>query len=231
MKLYVIYYKIKKIPGKNKGRGIFMKKFLKIFGIILGIIIGVTIVLGIIFFTIDYNKIKNNQLPIFCIKDPAGTVMDGGTIIYWGLGYKVIDFHTISGYDDIKIGPWSMQYNDFDDEIEQYDKIRNEKIEKIQSSKVSTIEIKNLSTTCNLDIDEMYQILTIVEKANFIPKTCKNKIQYYINYNSEVENQRRKYGIETCGTGYHITSDDGTEAILSTIQNEQLDKIINKYFE
>ena len=207
-----------------------MKKWLKISGVIVGTMLLIMIILGLIFFTIDYNRVKNNEDPKFCIKE-LGVIMDGGTIIYWGLGYKVIDFHTISGYDDIKIGPWSMQYNDFDDEIEQYDKIRNEKIEKIQSSKVSTIEIKNLSTTCNLDIDEMYQILTIVEKANFIPKTCKNKIQYYINYNSEKENQSRKYGIETCGTGYHITSDDGTEAILSTIQNEQLDKIINKYFE
>lgn len=207
-----------------------MKKWLKISGVIVGTMLLIMIILGLIFFTIDYNRVKNNEDPKFCIKE-LGVIMDGGTIIYWGLGYKVIDFHTISGYDDIKIGPWSMQYNDFDDEIEQYDKIRNEKIEKIQSSKVSTIEIKNLSTTCNLDIDEMYQILIIVEKANFIPKTCKNKIQYYINYNSEKENQSRKYGIETCGTGYHITSDDGTEAILSTIQNEQLDKIINKYFE
>ena len=48
--------------------------------------------------------------------------MDGGTIEYFGLGYKVIDFHTIAGFDDIKIGTWFMDYNDFEEEIKAYEK-------------------------------------------------------------------------------------------------------------
>ena len=46
--------------------------------------------------------------------------MDGGTVEYLGLGYKVIDFHTVAGFDDIKIGTWFMNYNDFDEEIKEY---------------------------------------------------------------------------------------------------------------
>ena len=94
-----------------------MKKILKIIGVILGIII----VLGIVFFTVDYNRVKNQEKPIFCIQNPAGGIMDGGTIEYFGLGYKVIDFHTIAGFDEIKIGSWFMKYNDFEKEIEEYE--------------------------------------------------------------------------------------------------------------
>ena len=96
----------------------FMKKILKVVAGILGIIV----VLGIVFFTVDYNRVKNQEKPIFCIKDPAGVILDGGTIEYLGLGYKVIDFHTIAGFDDIKIGTWFMDYNDFEEEIKAYEK-------------------------------------------------------------------------------------------------------------
>ena len=92
-----------------------MKKLLKVVGLILVILI----ILGIIFFIIDYSRVQNNETPLFCIlKDEAN---DGGTKIYLGLGYKVIDFHTLAGYDDIKIGSWFMDYNDFEHEIKEYE--------------------------------------------------------------------------------------------------------------
>lgn len=92
----------------------YMKKGLKIVLIILVIII----ILGIVFFAIDYNRVQKQEKPIFCIK--VGTLLDGGTVEYLGLGYKVIDFHTVAGFDDIKIGTWFMNYNDFDEEIKEY---------------------------------------------------------------------------------------------------------------
>ena len=92
-----------------------MVMFMKILFKILGIIIGIVIVLGILFFIIDHTRVKNNQIPIFCI--PVGLAMDGGTVEYLGLGYKVIDFNTLTGYDDIKIGTWNMKYSDFENEI------------------------------------------------------------------------------------------------------------------
>ncbi len=94
-----------------------MKKGLKI----LFIIIGIIIVLGIVFFVVDYNRVQKQEKPIFCIQNPAGIINDGGTIEYFGLGYKVIDFHTLAGYDDIKIGSWFMDYNDFEEEMKEYE--------------------------------------------------------------------------------------------------------------
>ena len=94
-----------------------MKKGLKI----LFIIIGIIIVLGIVFFVVDYNRVQKQEKPIFCIQNPAGIINDGGTIEYFGLGYKVIDFHTLAGYDDIKIGSWVMDYNDYNEEMKEYE--------------------------------------------------------------------------------------------------------------
>ena len=107
-----------------------MKKWLKVIGIVLGIIV----ILGIIFFVIDYNRVKKQEKPIFCIQNPAGVINDGGTIEYFGLGYKVIDFHTLAGFDDIKIGTWFMNYNDFQEEIKEYEERFEEEMRKEESS-------------------------------------------------------------------------------------------------
>ena len=105
---------------------VFMKKVLKVIGIILGVLI----ILGLIFFVVDYNRVKNNERPIFCIHNPAGAMNDGGTVEFFGLGYKVIDFRTLAGFDDIKIGTWFMDYNDFNEEMKVYEKKFEEKLQK-----------------------------------------------------------------------------------------------------
>ena len=122
----------------------FMKKGLKI----LFIIIGIIIVLGIVFFVVDYNRVQKQEKPIFCIHNPAGVIRDGGTIEYFGLGYKVIDFHTLAGFDDIKIGTWLMDYNDFEKEMKEYEKKFEEELQKDNrnqenniNNKVTTIDI------------------------------------------------------------------------------------------
>ena len=43
-----------------------MKKGLKICFSIIGVIV----ILGIAFFAIDYNRVKKQEKPIFCIKNP-----------------------------------------------------------------------------------------------------------------------------------------------------------------
>lgn len=87
-----------------------MKKGIKILLIILGVII----ILGLIFFAVDYSRVQKQEKPIFCIN--YATANDGGTNEYLGLGYKVIDFNRLNGYDEIKIGSWFMKYEDFEDE-------------------------------------------------------------------------------------------------------------------
>lgn len=103
---------------------IFMKKELKILFIVLGIIV----VLGAIFFVIDYDRAKKQEKPIFCIN--IATYRDGGTKEYLGLGYKVIDFHTLEGFDDIKIGTWFISYNDFNEEMKVYETKFEEELRK-----------------------------------------------------------------------------------------------------
>lgn len=120
-----------------------MKKALKVIGIILGIII----ILGLIFFVVDYNRVKNNERPIFCISNPAGTINDGGTVEFFGLGYKVIDFHTLAGFDDIKIGTWFIDYNDFEEEMKAYEKIFEENL-------VSSGELNRNPDNVTIEVDE-----------------------------------------------------------------------------
>ena len=120
-----------------------MKKGLKI----LFIIIGIIIVLGIVFFMVDYNRVQKQEKPIFCIQNPAGIMNDGGTIEYFGLGYKVIDFHTLAGYDDIKIGSWFMDYYDFEEEMRVYEIKFQENLSSNEKNNRSpenvTIEVEN----------------------------------------------------------------------------------------
>lgn len=101
-----------------------MKKGLKI----ALIIIGVFILLDLIFFAIDYSRVQKQVKPIFCIN--VATHRDGGTKEYYGLGYKVIDFHTLEGFDDIKIGTWFMDYNDFKEEMKVYETKFEEELQK-----------------------------------------------------------------------------------------------------
>lgn len=82
-----------------------MKKKLGIW--ITLILIGI-VLLGMLFFTVDSYRIKQNRPPIFAIQ--AQVLKDGGTVIYYGLGYKIIDYHTIEGKNEIQIGSYFMKY-------------------------------------------------------------------------------------------------------------------------
>ena len=212
-----------------------MKKILKVVGIILGIII----VLDLIFYLVDYNRVNNNERPIFCIKNPAGTLRDGGTVEFYGLGYKVIDFHTIAGFDDIKIGSWAMDYNDFDEEIKLYEKSFEEQLEYDGNinNKVTTIDIETAfedneqgKRTYTLNQEEIYKIFEIIHNANFTKETCDGLPSYYIKYNSENQDGFVIYGVEAYDNEFHITSNEKGEAILTADQKEQLENIIKNNF-
>ena len=130
-----------------------MKKGIKIFCIILLVII----ILVIVFFIVDYNRVKNSNTPMFCIN--IGTLRDGGSVEYLGLGYKVIDFNTLDGYDDIKIGTWFINYDDFQEEM-----------------KSSKNEEENIVQTFNARIEE------ITDNSNMlVNRTDMENGEYYIN--------------------------------------------------
>lgn len=75
------------------------------------VIVLIIILVAISFFTVDKVRAKNGEKPMFCIKNPAGTILDGGTTEYFGLGYKVIAYNKLNGYNRIHIGLWSMEYD------------------------------------------------------------------------------------------------------------------------
>ena len=182
------------------------------------------------FFTIDYNRVKNNELPLFCIQiDEAN---DGGTRIYLGLGYKVIDFNTISGYDDIKIGTWFMDYEDFNEKIKIYDEEYN-KTQYLENKNINSIEISenglsSVSPARNymLNKDEMYILANLINNLTFSDpnETCDGISNYIIKYN----NEDITYGIEVYDDVIHIVKAGGGEAVLSNEQSEMVKNIINK---
>ena len=73
-----------------------------------------------IFFVIDYSRASEGQAPLFCIREDS--VNDGGTVIYKGVFYKVIDYHKTINYsknifyDDVKIGTYGLKYEDYESE-------------------------------------------------------------------------------------------------------------------
>ena len=201
-----------------------MKKGVKIVGIILGIII----LLGIIFFAIDYNRARNNEQPMFCVQ--IDEVNDGGSKIYLGLGYKVIDFNTLSGFDDVKIGTWFMNYDDFNEERKIFDDKYNKK-QYLESKNISSIVISEtgvssarLAKSYNLNQDEMYALAKLLDSLSFSKpnETCDGLSNYVIKYN----NGDMTYGIEVYDDVTHIVRNGGGEAILNDKQREQVNEIL-----
>lgn len=193
-----------------------MKKSLKVIGIVLGVIV----ILGIVFFVVDYNRVQKQEKPIFCIQNPAGIINDGGTVEYFGLGYKVIDFHTIAGFDDIKIGTWFMDYNDFNEEMKVYEEKYEEELNKNKEYVINLFELKEISsitidTLAQYDnkkefkdkesIEEIYEVFadkkTNVESVNDIP--VNPDILYFIKFKNESGNYKSAY-IYKKGNQYYI---------------------------
>lgn len=69
------------------------------------------VVFGMVSYLVDKKRVDNGEKPIFCIENPSGMINDGGTIEYFGLGYKVIDYNKLNGYNKMHIGFWNMEYD------------------------------------------------------------------------------------------------------------------------
>ena len=148
-----------------------MKK--KILKFLLTIVL-LIIILSTIFFIIDYKLVTQNKDPLFCIKQTA--VLDGGTQIYVGLGYKVISFNSIIDLDNEpnqtyynckKIGPLFMSYNDFNIEKENYKKLGNDIISYYKENNIDETELKketlHNSQTFYAEIKEIKEELILVK--------------------------------------------------------------------
>ena len=182
------------------------------------IILFIIIVLGIVFYIVDSNRAKNNQKPLFCIK--TGTLLDGGTIEYLGIGYKVIDFHTLAGFDDVKIGSWSTDYDDFRNEMKVYE----ERFEETLGSGVVVIKdgkinnetlIENFLNKASIDSSEEQTLIIqehtsedeyIEKKIKFVPGTYSKNTQENGTITTNIDNMEELYGHYI----YTINNDEST---------------------
>lgn len=57
------------------------------------------LIIPILMYSIDYSLVSIQKRPIFVIK--TAMYKDGGTKLYQGLGYKVIDYNQLEGRQDI----------------------------------------------------------------------------------------------------------------------------------
>ncbi len=92
-----------------------MKKIIKL---VIAIIVALAIISGVMIL-VDCSSIKSEKEPIFA--KMSATLNDGGTVIYTGFGYKIIDFHMLNGYDETKVGTLFTKPEDFSEEYKKYD--------------------------------------------------------------------------------------------------------------
>lgn len=90
-------------------------KYIRVINIIFYVII-----LLMIMVTVDVVCVaKYNKGPFFAIK--VATYKDGGTKVYYGLGYKVIKYNELEGRKDTVIGSWLMKYDTEPVEVQALD--------------------------------------------------------------------------------------------------------------
>lgn len=125
--------------------------------IIIGIISVVLIVAGLVTSYIDSARVRNSIEPKFTIK----IVTDGGNkITYWGLGYKVIRYPSVSPNEPyknnlgVRYGSWFMKY-----ELSNYESIEIE----------VTIEGKSIQVSKTRDIEF---IIRLFEDSKYINELC-----------------------------------------------------------
>lgn len=86
---------------------------------IINVIFYILIIL-MIMITIDVISVSRyNSGPYFAIK--SATYKDGGTKVYYGIGYKVIKYHQEQGRRDMAIGSWFMSYDTDPVEVDSLD--------------------------------------------------------------------------------------------------------------
>lgn len=94
-------YEINEMNSENQHK----KKIKKIINIVFTILILIMVII-----TVDVICVaRYNVGPFFAIR--TNVYNDGGTKIYYGLGYKVIKYNQEQGRRDTKIGFWTMPYS------------------------------------------------------------------------------------------------------------------------
>ena len=199
---------------------------MKIVNLFLKMLIYILLVWTTIFL-VDYIRVKNEKVPIFCIKSESSRIADVGTIQYYGLGYKVIDFNRINGFDKIKIGTYFMDYENFQSEFEEYENM----IKKTSNTILLKTGFREEDAEeINVEIiKEANEIIDIIKNAVFTEDTCDGLNDYLIYINMS---KNEEYGIEIFGyNNVHITNIKKGEAKLDSTSSKVINDILNKYIK
>ncbi len=138
----------------------------------------IVIITALLFISIDVISVtRYNKGPFFAIK--TKTYKDGGSKVYYGIGYKVIKYHQVQGRRDMELGFWSLKYNtnpidisdvdlaiEFENDYEATSKKYYKKFVRLNST-VKKIDKKNNKLTLQfLDESNKYTLDIICYKAN-----------------------------------------------------------------
>lgn len=148
------------------------KRYKKIINIVFAIILVVLVMI-----TIDVISVSRyNVGPFFAIK--TQTIKDGGTKVYYGLGYKVIKYNQEQGRRDKEIGSWNLKYNiepvdiqdidlalEFENNYQETNKKYYKKFVRLTSTVKEVNKEKNTLVLEYLDEDSKYTLDIVCNMA------------------------------------------------------------------
>lgn len=155
--------------------------------IITGIIVAILVVTGLVTSYADSARVRNGVEPKFTIKIVSE---DGNKVTYWGLGYKVVLYPSVSPNEPyknnrgVKYGSWFMKYE----------------LEEEKESKYTPTELENVSIS--ISNISLTGATIIIKDTNEEPYTYGEwyKIEKQVNGKwVEVETIIEDYGFNSIG--------------------------------
>jgi len=176
------------------------KKVIIIIGLISVILIGA----GLVTSYIDGARVRNSVEPKFAIK----ITTDGGNkITYWGLGYKVIRYPSVSPNEPyrnnlgVKYGSWFMKY-----ELSNYENLDIELL----------MEGKTIQVSKTRDIEF---IISLLEDSKYINGQCNGINTHKIKIGDEVYYLKESCSEIQKGEKQATISEDDLNRILKIIDD------------
>ena len=125
--------------------------------IVIGIIGLILVIVGLVTSYIDSARVRNAVEPKFTLKIISN---DGNKITYWGLGYKVVRYPSVSPNEPyknnrgVKMGSWFMKY-----ELSEYENI---KVELLMDGKTIEVDKKR----------DVEFIVSLLRDSKYINELC-----------------------------------------------------------
>ena len=150
--------------------------------IILAIVAALLVTAALVTSYIDCARVRNSVEPKCTIKIVSE---DGNKVTYWGLGYKVIRYPSVSPNEPyknnrgVKYGSWFMNY------AHPIEDVTKEEAVKIAQNDINEIEKSTIINFENPTVEE----LVLGEKVSFylfnVDENIKGKKAYKITFNTE----------------------------------------------